>query len=96
MGGSAAVMAGPLGRRVQAETDAYMKAEILGYSRSRGVFAGISLDGSTFREDAEDNKALYGKSMTNMQILQEPGAKTPMAARPLVAQLNSVSTWEKK
>ena len=58
LGGEAAVMAGPVGRTTQAETDATMHAEMLGYSRSHGVFAGVALEGSTIREDLDDNRAL--------------------------------------
>lgn len=96
MGGSAAVMAGPLGKNVQAETDLYMRAEMLGYSRSRGVFAGLALDGSTLREDLDDNKALYGKSFSNTQILDRDEAKTPEMGLSLIRQMSAVSTWEKK
>jgi lipid-binding SYLF domain-containing protein len=95
LGANAGVMAGPLGRTVQAETDAYMRAEILGYSRSRGLFAGITLDGSTLREDLEDNAALYGTQLTNTQILGEKARPTPAIALPLRNMLNSISTWEK-
>ena len=96
MGGSARVMAGPIGRSAQAETDLYMRAEILGYSRSRGLFAGLALDGSTLREDLEDNRELYGKKLSNIEILSEAGTGVPAKGEALVAQLNSVSTWEKK
>jgi SH3 domain-containing YSC84-like protein 1 len=96
IGANAGVMAGPLGRTAQAETDAYMRAEILGYSRSRGIFAGISLDGSTFREDREDNSALYGKKLTNQEVLADNGPATPAAAKPLAAMLTGISSWEKK
>lgn len=96
MGGSAAVMAGPLGKNVQAETDLYMRAEMLGYSRSRGVFAGLALDGSTLREDLDDNKALYGSQLSNAQILDRDEVKTPEMGQSLVRQLSAISTWEKK
>src|SRR5579885_1685662 len=69
MGGDASVMAGPVGRSAEAQTDATLKAEILAYSRSRGAFAGVSLDGSTLRPDSGDNKALYGKEVTPQEIL---------------------------
>ncbi|WP_031500933.1 lipid-binding SYLF domain-containing protein [Bryobacter aggregatus] len=95
LGANAGVMAGPLGRTAQAETDVFMRAEILGYSRSRGVFAGISLDGSTLREDLDDNAKLYGKKLSNEQILLE-ARPTPAVARPLRNMLNQISTWEKK
>jgi lipid-binding SYLF domain-containing protein len=96
IGANAGVMAGPLGRTTQAETDAYMRAEILGYSRSRGIFAGLSLDGSTFREDREENSALYGKKLTNQTILADNGPATPASAQPLTTMLTGISTWEKK
>jgi SH3 domain-containing YSC84-like protein 1 len=69
LGGEATAAAGPVGRDVSARTDAMMKAEMLTYSRARGVFAGISLQGSTLRQDLDDNKALYGKSLDNKEIL---------------------------
>jgi lipid-binding SYLF domain-containing protein len=96
MGGSAAVMAGPLGKNVQAETDLYMRAEMLGYSRSRGVFAGLALNGSTLREDVSDNKALYGQPLSNMQILDKTNVTVPEMGTALINQLSSISTWEKK
>jgi SH3 domain-containing YSC84-like protein 1 len=69
LGGEATAAAGPVGRDVSARTDAMMHAEMLTYSRAHGVFAGISLEGSTLRQDLDDNKDLYGKSMTNTEIL---------------------------
>jgi SH3 domain-containing YSC84-like protein 1 len=95
IGGTAEVMAGPVGRSVQAETDAYMRAEILGYSRSRGAFAGVSIQGSTLREDLDDNESIYGKRLSNQEILfgQNP---TPAAGKPLIDLLNRYSVWEKK
>ncbi len=96
MGGSAAVMAGPLGKNVQAETDLYMRAEMLGYSRSRGVFAGLALNGSTMREDLADNNALYGSKLSNTQILDRDEVKIPEMGQGLLRQLSAISTWEKK
>jgi SH3 domain-containing YSC84-like protein 1 len=69
LGGDATVAAGPVGRNAQAKTDASMRAEILSYSRSRGVFAGVALEGGTLREDDSANKDLYGKPTTNREIL---------------------------
>lgn len=77
VGGDASVMAGPVGRSAAAETDAMMKAEILAYSRSRGVFAGISLNGATLRPDNEDNEAIYGKSVTQEQLIHGRVKSTP-------------------
>lgn len=97
VGGEASVMAGPVGRTATAETDAYMRAEMLGYSRSRGVFAGIALQGSTLREDHSDNETIYGRKVSNEEILMGkaiPPAKSP--SQELAATLNRYSTWEKK
>jgi len=69
VGGDASVMAGPVGRTADAETDAEMKAEILAYSRAHGVFAGVALDGATLRPDNDDNEAEYGRAVTQEQIL---------------------------
>ena len=96
LGGKAEVMAGPVGRSAQADTDAFMRAEMLGYSRARGVFAGIELEGSTIREDSSDNRALYGRNISNHDILFEPGLKVAPAGAALARELNRYSTWEKK
>jgi len=69
VGADAAVAAGPVGREAVAQTDATMMAEILAWSRSRGIFAGISLKGSTLREDSGENKTLYGKEITNRDVV---------------------------
>ena len=94
LGASTGAMAGPLGRTVQAETDAYMRAQILGYSRSRGVFAGAVFEGATLREDLDDNNDIYGKRLSNEEILLQRKAAPPGAARPLVNTLNRYSVWE--
>src|ERR1700719_1396880 len=87
LGGDASVMAGPVGRSAEAQTDAMMHAEILAYSRSRGVFAGISLEGATLRPDKDDNRALYSANVTPQEILH--GRVTPpAAAERLYAELN--------
>src|SRR5271155_59303 len=67
LGGDASVAAGPIGRENTAQTDAMMNAEVLSYSRSRGLFAGISLSGATLRPDGESNKVLYGRNSTNRE-----------------------------
>jgi lipid-binding SYLF domain-containing protein len=69
LGGEGEVAAGPVGRSTSAQTDAKMTAEILSWSRSRGVFAGISLQGATLREDKDANRAMYGSALTNSQIV---------------------------
>ena len=79
LGGNASVAAGPLGRTAQAETDAAMHAEMLAYSRARGLFAGISLEGATLRGDMDANQELYGREMHNREILSGT-VPTPAAA----------------
>ena len=79
VGGDASVAAGPIGRDISARTDAMMNAEMLSYSRSRGLFAGISLEGATLRPDGETNHVLYGRDSTNREILTGD-FKTPVAA----------------
>ena len=91
LGGDASVAAGPVGRATSAETDIVMKAEILSWSRNRGVFAGVSLAGSTVRSDDDANKNLYGKELNATQILRENAVKTPPAGKPLVNLLNKLS-----
>jgi SH3 domain-containing YSC84-like protein 1 len=80
LGGDASVAAGPIGRSATAQTDAELQAEILSYSRSHGLFAGISLSGATLRPDGDTNKELYGHDATNREILTGD-FKTPAAAR---------------
>lgn len=87
VGGDAAAMAGPVGRSASANTDAMMHAEILSYSRARGVFAGITLNGSTMRPDDKDNAAMYGRDVTNREILTGK-VRPPEAAKPLYSALN--------
>lgn len=90
LGGEASVAAGPVGRTSSANTDALMTAEMLSYSRSRGVFAGISLEGSTLRQDLDANKDLYGKTLTNKEIIEQ-APPPPAAAKKLLAELNKYS-----
>jgi lipid-binding SYLF domain-containing protein len=87
IGGDASVMAGPVGRSATAETDAMMHADILSWSRSRGVFAGIALDGATLRPDNDDNRGLYGRDVTAQEILHGQ-VKPPAVAEQLYAELN--------
>lgn len=86
VGADAAVAAGPLGRSASAETDATMHAEMLAWSRSRGVFAGVSLKGSTLRADGDENKQLYGKELGAREIVRG-SMKSPAAAMPLMSVL---------
>lgn len=95
IGADATAAAGPVGRNVTAQTDAYMSAEILSWSRSKGLFAGISLDGATLRNDLDENQVLYGQRWTSKQILGS-GATMPADAAKLVASLNKYSARERK
>jgi lipid-binding SYLF domain-containing protein len=95
LGGEAEAMAGPVGRSATAQTDAYMRAEILGWSRSRGAFAGISLSGSTLREDKDDNRAIYGRPLATQEIVTGAKVTVPAEAKPLVATLGKYSYHEK-
>jgi len=91
LGADASAAAGPKGRTASAATDIVMRAEILSYSRSRGLFAGISLEGSTLRSDGDANKNLYGKELTARQIVREGAVKIPPAGKELVDLLNKKS-----
>jgi SH3 domain-containing YSC84-like protein 1 len=90
LGGDASVAAGPVGREATAQTDAYMTAEILSWSRSRGVFAGVSLQGATLRQDIDSNEKLYGRKMENKEIVTSD-IQPPAAAEKLLALLNKYS-----
>ena len=95
IGGDATAAAGPIGRDASAQTDAKLNAEILSYSRSRGLFAGISLEGATLRPDEDTNKELYGRSATNREILTGD-FKTPASADAFERQLNRESPARQK
>ena len=90
LGGDASVAAGPVGRSAAADTDLTMRAEILTYSRSRGLFAGVALQGATLRPDDEANKALYGKAITPKEIVAE--SAPPAKAEKLLGLLNKYSS----
>ena len=87
VGADAAVAAGPVGREASAQTDITMRAEMLAWSRSRGVYAGIALQGSTLREDSGENKELYGKEMSNKEIVTGRVA-VPKSAESFVRALS--------
>jgi lipid-binding SYLF domain-containing protein len=91
LGGDASIAAGPKGRSASAETDATMRAEMLSYSRARGVFAGISLEGTTLRPDNDANARLYGKGVSAATIVEESKIETPAEGRPLVSRLQKAS-----
>jgi lipid-binding SYLF domain-containing protein len=90
IGGEATAAAGPLGRDASAQTDAMMNAEMLSYSRSRGLFAGISLEGATLRPDEDSNRELYGHDVTNHEVLTGD-FKTPAIAMKFEHSLNRQS-----
>jgi lipid-binding SYLF domain-containing protein len=91
LGADASIAAGPVGRTAAADTDAYLRSEILSYSRARGVFAGVSLEGSTLRPDNKANRDLYGRSVTAAQIVRESEVHAPPIASDLNAQLENAS-----
>jgi lipid-binding SYLF domain-containing protein len=91
LGADASVAAGPVGRNTSAETDIVLKAQILSWSRARGIFAGISLAGSTMRSDDDANKNLYGQELTAKQIVREGKVKAPPAAQGLLNILNKAT-----
>ena len=91
LGADASATAGPVGRNASAETDVVMKAEILSYSRAKGLFAGISLEGSTLRSDDGGNRSLYGKELSAKEIVREGKVPVPAAARRLLAILTKAS-----
>ena len=91
LGADASVAGGPVGRSMQAQTDAQMRAKMLSYSRSRGVFAGVSLEGATLRPDSDDNRLLYGKPVSHKQILSG-GVPPPDAVANLAEMLTRYSS----
>jgi lipid-binding SYLF domain-containing protein len=91
LGADASIAAGPVGRSLAADTDAYVRAEILSYSRARGVFAGVSLEGSTLRPDNRANRELYGRSVSAEEIINGSEVRTPKAAHDLIALLDQAS-----
>ena len=93
IGGDASVAAGPVGRSSSAQTDAQLHAEILSWSRSQGVFAGIALQGATLRPDVDDNAKLYGKRLDSRQIVTTH-VRTPKAALAFIAELTKFSPHE--
>jgi lipid-binding SYLF domain-containing protein len=95
LGGKGSVAAGPVGRTATAQTDAQMRADILSWSRSQGLFAGVALEGATLRQDLDDNADLYGKKLENRQIVTS-GVKVPKAAYRLIALLNKFSAKERR
>lgn len=95
LGADASAAAGPKGRSAEAATDVVMQAEILSYSRSKGLFAGISLEGSTLRSDGGANENLYGRKLTAEDILAKHAVGVPAAGSQLVSLLNRKSPRNK-
>jgi lipid-binding SYLF domain-containing protein len=91
LGGDISAAAGPVGRTAEANTDAYLRSEILTYSRARGLFAGISLEGASLRPDDEGNDALYGRKVSASEIVLGPSPAIPSSAQQLVSLLEKVS-----
>src|SRR5229473_911843 len=89
LGADASVAAGPVGRDASAESDATLRAEILSYSRARGLFAGVSLEGSTIRPDNGDNQHVYGKKIPAREIVLHGHVAIPLAAQRMVSTLDS-------
>jgi len=87
VGADASASAGPVGRTTSANTDATLDAEILTYSRSKGVFGGLTLEGAVVKQDHEDNRDFYGPNVTAKEILMGRGVAVPQAAAPLIAAL---------
>ena len=94
LGGEASAVAGPVGRTVAAQTDAQLRADILSWSRSQGLFVGIALQGATLRQDLEDNATLYGKKIDNRDIVKTK-VGVPQAAEKLIALLDGYSALER-
>jgi len=95
LGGDASVAAGPVGRDASAETDVTLRAEILSYSRARGLFAGVSLQGSTIRPDSGDNRRVYGKEIPAKDIVLAGAVAPPPAAEELISTLDAKTPQHK-
>jgi lipid-binding SYLF domain-containing protein len=95
LGGDASVAAGPVGRTANASTDVTMRAEVLSYSRARGLFAGLSLEGSTVRPDNDGNERIYGKKVEAESIVFKGAVAVPSAAQKMIAYLNQKSPKNK-
>ena len=91
LGAEASVAAGPVGRTTEASTNEVMKAQMLSYSRARGVFAGVSVSGMTLRVDGDANKNLYGEKVRPQQILKGEGITMPEEAKPLIAAIKQAT-----
>lgn len=95
LGAEGSVAAGPVGRTATAQTDAQLHADILSWSRSRGLFAGVALEGATLRQDLDDNATLYGRRLETRDIVRTD-VRAPQAAAKLIALLNRYSASERE
>ena len=95
LGAEGSVAAGPVGRTATAQTDAQMHADILSWSRSQGLFAGVALEGATLRQDLDDNASIYGKPLHNREIVSSR-RRIPASATKLINMLNQYSPREEK
>ncbi|MGA9768442.1 MAG: lipid-binding SYLF domain-containing protein [Blastocatellia bacterium] len=96
LGADASVAAGPVGRNATAQTNVRLDAEILGYSRSKGLFAGVSLEGATLRPDKDDNRDFYGKDVDPRSVLLDGSIEMPAEAQPLAAALSRNSPRKRR
>lgn len=96
LGADAAVAAGPVGRTAGAATDAQMTAKVLGYSRSKGLFAGLALEGAVLRPSGGDNESLYRRKVAPRDLLLEGAIAPPASAQPLLALLNRYSSGQSR
>jgi lipid-binding SYLF domain-containing protein len=95
LGADASAAAGPKGRTAEGATDIVMSAEILSYSRNKGLFAGVSLEGSTLRSDGSANEKLYGRKVSAKEVIRDGRVGVPSCAHELVSLLNSKSPVNK-
>jgi len=95
LGAEGSVAAGPVGRTATAQTDAQLHAEVLSWSRTQGLFAGVALEGATLRQDLDDNATIYGKRLENRAIVTQR-RRVPAAAAKLINMLNKYSAREEK
>ena len=95
VGAEGSAAAGPVGRTATAQTDAQQRADILSWSRAKGLFAGVALEGATLRQDLDDNAALYGKKLENRDIVTK-AMRPPAAAAKLLEVLNRYSAKERR
>jgi lipid-binding SYLF domain-containing protein len=96
LGADAAVAAGPVGRSAKADTDAQMTAKVLGYARSKGLFAGLALNGAVLKASGDDNEALYGKKIPAKELLMDATQAPPASASKLIQELNDYSSSQSK